>query len=150
MSETAVIQDKNGHAVLVTDIVSSYVANHVVPIGELSELIATVHTALLKTTETSSATVAEKAEPRKPAVPIKKSFTNDEITCLECGSNFKSLKRHLTTHHGMSPEEYRAEWVLPSDYPMVAPSYAEKRSALAKESGLGQKRRRANEQREAA
>jgi predicted transcriptional regulator len=148
MSETTETQNKSGLVVLTTEIVSSYVTNHVVPQGELADLIASVHGALLKTTDGSTKT-EEKPEPKKPAVSIRKSVTNDEITCLECGKGFKSLKRHLTTHHGVSPEEYKAEWSLQSDYPMVAPSYAEKRSALAKESGLGQARRQAN-QRKAA
>lgn len=137
MSESTETQDKGGLVVLTTDIVSAYVTNHVVPSGELHELIMSVHKALLQTT-VAPAKVEEKAELKKPAVSIKKSVTNDEITCLECGKAFKSLKRHLATHHAVTPEEYRAEWSLPSDYPMVAPSYAEKRSVLARESGLGQ------------
>ncbi|TLX17004.1 MucR family transcriptional regulator [Rhizobium sp. MHM7A] len=148
MSETIETQDKGGLVVLTSDIVSAYVTNHVVPQSELAELIASVHGALLRTTD-SPVKVEEKVEPRKPAVSIKKSVTNEEITCLECGKAFKSLKRHLATHHSVTPEEYKAEWSLPSDYPMVAPSYAEKRSALARESGLGQTRRRAS-QRKAA
>jgi predicted transcriptional regulator len=75
-------------------------------------------------------------------VPIKRSVQDDQITCLECGLKFKSLKRHLMTHHTLSPEEYREKWDLTADYPMVAPAYAEARSRLAKEMGLGQKRKR--------
>lgn len=144
MSEAAENNDKGGLVVMTTDIVSAYVSNHVVPQNELSELIASVHSALLKTTGNQNK-AEEVAEQKKPAVPIRKSVTNDNITCLECGKAFKSLKRHLTTHHGVTPDEYKAEWALPSDYPMVAPSYAEKRSALAKESGLGQNRRLTNQ-----
>jgi predicted transcriptional regulator len=81
-------------------------------------------------------------EKQKPAVSVRKSVQDDQITCLECGGSFKSLKRHLTTHHSLSPEEYREKWDLPADYPMVAPAYAEARSRLAKEMGLGQRRKR--------
>jgi predicted transcriptional regulator len=76
-------------------------------------------------------------------VPIKKSIEEDYLICLEDGMKFKSLKRHLMTHYNMTPEEYREKWGLPSDYPMVAPAYAEARSRLAKEMGLGQRRKRA-------
>ena len=82
---------------------------------------------------------AEIAEELKPAVPIKKSVTPDYIVCLEDGKKFKSLKRHLRTHFNLSPEEYRAKWGLPSDYPMVAPSYSATRSSLALSNGLGRK-----------
>ncbi|MBE7220612.1 MAG: MucR family transcriptional regulator, partial [Caulobacteraceae bacterium] len=82
------------------------------------------------------------AEPPKPAVPAKKSVTDEYIVCLEDGRRFKSLKRHLRTRYGMSPEQYREKWGLAPDYPMVAPSYAKARSTLAKEMGLGQQRRR--------
>jgi predicted transcriptional regulator len=75
-------------------------------------------------------------------VPIKKSVTPDYIVCLEDGKKFKSLKRHLRAHYNMTPEEYREKWGLPHDYPMVAPNYAAARSQLAKEMGLGQRRRR--------
>ena len=81
-------------------------------------------------------------EPLKPAVPPKKSVMPDYIVCLEDGKKFKSLKRHLRTQYNLSPEAYREKWGLPADYPMVAPNYAAARSALAKEMGLGQQRRR--------
>ena len=77
-----------------------------------------------------------------PAVTIRKSITADFLICLEDGKKFKSLKRHLRTQYNMSPEEYRTKWGLPLDYPMVAPSYAEARSQLAKKMGLGQQRRK--------
>ena len=128
---------------LTADIVAAYVGNHVVPVSELSGLIADVHAALNNTTQPSAAmeppVVTEKP---KPPVPVKKSVQNDYIICLEDGKKFKSLKRHLMTHYGMSPEEYREKWDLPADYPMVAPAYAEARSRLAKEMGLGQRRKR--------
>ena len=84
-----------------------------------------------------------KPETQKPAVPIKKSVMPDYIVSLEDGKKFKSLKRHLATHYGLTPEEYRTKWGLPADYPMVAPNYAAARSALAKTMGLGRKRQEA-------
>ena len=84
---------------------------------------------------------AAPAEALKPAVPIRKSISDDYIICLEDGRKFKSLKRHLRTHYNQTPEQYRARWQLPADYPMVAPGYAEKRSRMAKDMGLGQQRR---------
>jgi predicted transcriptional regulator len=107
-----------------------------VPVGELPKLIADIYTAL---GQVNGATPAEVVEPQKPAVPIKKSVTSDYIVSLEDGRKFKSLKRHLSAHYGMTPNEYRAKWNLPSDYPMVAPNYAATRSALAKTMGLGRK-----------
>lgn len=115
-----------------SDIVSAYVSNNPIQSEELPGLIKDVH-ATLK--ELKSAKGAE-ATP-EPAIPIKKSITDDFLICLEDGKKFKSLKRHLRSKYGMSPEEYREKWGLPYDYPMVAPSYARKRSALAKEMGLG-------------
>jgi len=126
---------------LTADIVAAYVSNHVVPVGDLSGLIADVHTALSGTA--SPTPVVAVVEKPKPPVPIKKSIEDDYLICLEDGMKFKSLKRHLMTHYNMTPEEYREKWGLPSDYPMVAPAYAEARSRLAKEMGLGQRRKRA-------
>ena len=124
---------------LTADIVAAYVSHHVVPVGDLAHLIADVHSALSNTSSPVAAiTVVEK---QKPAVSVRKSVQDDQITCLECGGSFKSLKRHLMTHHTLSPEEYRDKWDLPVDYPMVAPAYAEARSRLAKEMGLGQRRK---------
>ncbi|MGF6172333.1 MucR family transcriptional regulator [Ensifer sp. 4252] len=125
---------------LTAEIVSAYVSNHVVPAAELSTLIADVHLALNNTA--APAPVVVPVEKPKPAVSVRKSVQDDQITCLECGGTFKSLKRHLMTHHSLSPEEYREKWDLPTDYPMVAPAYAEARSRLAKEMGLGQRRKR--------
>jgi predicted transcriptional regulator len=139
------ISDGNGSNLLVeltADIVAAYVSNHVVPVSELSTLIADVHTALNNTSQpVVVAEVPVPAEKPKPPVPIRKSVQNDFIICLEDGQKFKSLKRHLMTHYGMTPEEYREKWDLPADYPMVAPAYAEARSRLAKEMGLGQRRK---------
>ena len=125
---------------LTADIVAAYVSNHVVPVSELPGLIADIHAALNVTAAPAPVVVA--AEKQKPAVAVRKSVQDDQIICLECGGAFKSLKRHLMTHHTPSPEEYREKWDLPVDYPMVAPAYAEARSRLAKEMGLGQRRRR--------
>ncbi|MTI18943.1 MucR family transcriptional regulator [Rhodobacteraceae bacterium RKSG542] len=125
---------------LTADIVSAYVSNNTVASADLPVLITDVYAALQKT----SGTVKEpEPEPLKPAVPVKKSVTNDYIICLEDGKKFKSLKRHLRTHYDMTPEEYREKWGLPADYPMVAPHYAAARSELAKKMGLGQQRKRA-------
>ncbi|HAT86996.1 MucR family transcriptional regulator [Cohaesibacter gelatinilyticus] len=124
---------------LTADIVSAYVSNNAVPVNDVSGLIGDIYKAL---EETSKPEAEEVVEAPKPAVSIKKSITPDYIICLEDGKKFKSLKRHLRTHYDLSPEEYREKWGLPADYPMVAPSYAEARSNLAKKMGLGQQRRR--------
>ncbi|MCT4654863.1 MAG: MucR family transcriptional regulator [Cohaesibacter sp.] len=124
---------------LTADIVSAYVSNNAVPVNDLSGLIGDIYKAL---EDTSTPVTEEVVEAPKPAVSIKKSITPDYIICLEDGKKFKSLKRHLRTHYNLSPEEYREKWGLPADYPMVAPSYAEARSNLAKKMGLGQQRRR--------
>ena len=115
-----------------SDIVSAYVSNNPIQSEELPDLIRDVHS----TFEALKAANGAVAAP-EPAIPIKKSITDDSLICLEDGKKFKSLKRHLRSKYGMSPEEYREKWGLPYDYPMVAPSYARKRSALAKEMGLG-------------
>ncbi|WP_192258198.1 MucR family transcriptional regulator [Mesorhizobium caraganae] len=121
---------------LTADVVSAYVSNNPVPVGDLPALIGQVHAALKGTAGSVS---AEEPLVVKPAVPIKKSVTPDYIISLEDGKKFKSLKRHLSTHYGLTPDEYRAKWGLPADYPMVAPNYAAARSALAKTMGLGRK-----------
>lgn len=116
-----------------TGIVSAYVRNNTLETNALPELIRSVHATL----EALSRGQEEDAEPLKPAVPVKRSIFKDYIICLEDGLKFKSLKRHLRSKYGLSPEEYRAKWGLPADYPMVAPGYSEKRSKLAKKMGLG-------------
>lgn len=125
---------------LTASIVSAFVANNSVPATDLPGLIAATHAAILGL----GGNVVTAIEPEKlvPAVSVKKSITPDFLICLEDGKKFKSLKRHLRTAYSMSPEEYRAKWSLPNDYPMVAPAYAEARSNLAKKMGLGQRRRR--------
>ncbi|OBQ86537.1 MucR family transcriptional regulator [Mesorhizobium sp. WSM3873] len=120
---------------LTAEVVSAYVSNNPLPVGELPALIGQVHTALKGT----MGGLVAKPEDLKPAVPIRKSVTPDYIISLEDGKKFKSLKRHLATHYGLTPEEYRAKWGLSADYPMVAPNYAAARSALAKTMGLGRK-----------
>lgn len=125
---------------LTADIVSAYVSNHMVQVSDLTTLIADVHQALNNTA--SPTPVPAVVEKPKPPVPIRKSIEDDYLICLEDGQKFKSLKRHLMTHYNMTPEEYREKWGLPADYPMVAPAYAEARSRLAKEMGLGQRRKR--------
>ena len=143
MSESSLGAGSNLLVELTADIVAAYVGNHVVPVSELPSLIADIHAALNNTTQPAAAVEAPVvAEKPKPPVSVKKSVQNDYIICLEDGQKFKSLKRHLMTHHTLSPEEYREKWELPADYPMVAPAYAEARSRLAKEMGLGQRRKR--------
>ena len=133
------MSEANDHIELAAEIVSAYVSNNSVPASELSALLSDVHAALVRV---ATGTVVAVPEAAKPAVPPKKSITNDYLICLEDGRKFKSLKRHLRTQYNMSPEQYREKWALPADYPMVAPAYAKARSALAKQMGLGQQRRR--------
>ena len=130
-------QNKTELAELTSEIVAAYVANNSVRPADVPELIASVH-GTLSSLGTAPAHVAE-AEPPKPAVPIKKSVTDDYLISLFDGRKFKSLKRHLSAEHGMTPAEYRTMFGLPNDYPMVAPAYAKQRSSLAKSLGLGRK-----------
>jgi predicted transcriptional regulator len=132
------IEDNGDLIELTAEVVSAYVSNNSVAANDLAGLINSVYLAL---SGVGSAPPAAPAEPQKPAVNPKKSITADYIICLEDGKKFKSLKRHLSSMYNMSPEQYREKWGLPSDYPMVAPNYAEARSRLAKEMGLGQKRK---------
>jgi predicted transcriptional regulator len=131
MDETRTQADLVG---MTTDIVSAYVSNNAVAPGALANLITSVHTALTGMPSGSEPEV----EPQAPAVPVRRSVTPDYIISLEDGSRYKSLKRHLSSKYDMTPEEYRAKWGLPHDYPMVAPNYAKARSELAKSMGLGQ------------
>ena len=121
---------------LTAEVVSAYVGNNPVAANDLPALISQVHSALDRTSDGADTVAAEKPT---PAVNPKRSVTRDYIVCLEDGKKFKSLKRHLMSHYGMTPEEYREKWGLAPDYPMVAPSYAEQRSRLAREMGLGRK-----------
>ncbi|MFV0298353.1 MAG: MucR family transcriptional regulator [Hyphomicrobiaceae bacterium] len=122
---------------LTVEIVAAYVGKNTIASTELPSLIGEVHQALTRATGGVEVVLRDDA---KPAVPVKRSVTPDYIVCLEDGKKFKSLKRHLRTHYKMSPEEYRAKWQLPHDYPMVAPNYAAARSQLAKKMGLGTRR----------
>jgi predicted transcriptional regulator len=131
--------DNNDYIGLTAEIVSAYVSNNTVASADIPALINQVHSALLRV---SSGETQPSSEPLKPAVPVKRSINPDFIVCLEDGKKFKSLKRHLRTQYGMTPEQYREKWSLPADYPMVAPNYAAARSQLAKQMGLGQQRRR--------
>ena len=124
---------------LTADIVSAYVSNNTIASSDLSGLIGEVYSALQ---QTSGGAAQPEPEPHKPAVSVRKSVHPDYIVCLEDGMKFKSLRRHLRTHHDTTPEAYREKWGLPADYPMVAPNYAQARSQLAKKMGLGQKRTR--------
>jgi predicted transcriptional regulator len=127
---------------LTASIVSAYVGNNPVPAAELPALINQVHGALTRVSGNGAALASAEQAPAKPAVPVKKSVTAEYLVCLEDGKRFKSLKRHLRTQYGMTPEQYREKWGLPADYPMVAPNYAVARSQLAKQMGLGQQRKR--------
>ena len=118
---------------MTSNVVAAYLHNNPLPSAELPSVIQTIHgslSALNNGGETQSA-------PQKPAVSVRRSVTPDYIVCLEDGKKLKMLKRHLRTTYGMTPDEYRAKWGLPADYPMVAPSYAKQRSAFAKKIGLG-------------
>lgn len=124
--------------ILTADIVSAHVANNSVSVSDLPALIRNVHEALAALGQ--PAAVPEETR-REPKVSVRSSVTAEAITCLVCGAKQKMLKRHLSAAHGLTPPEYRAEFRLAPDYPMVAPAYAETRSNLAKQSGLGTKGR---------
>lgn len=121
---------------LTTEIVASHVSNNTVAVSDLSDLIRAVYGSL---TNLSPTPAPEQPEKPSPAVAIKKSVTPEYIICLEDGKKLKLLKRHLRTKYNLTPQEYRQRWGLPSDYPMVAPNYAQARSSLAKKIGLGNK-----------
>jgi predicted transcriptional regulator len=121
---------------LAGEIVAAFVSNNPLPKGELPSLILAVHTAVARLAAEPES-VPLQFEVKTPAVPIRRSITPDFLICLDDGKRFKSLRRHLTGL-GMTPEQYREKWNLPSNYPMVAPNYAAQRSALAKQIGFGQ------------
>ena len=123
---------------LTAEIVAAFVSNNDLAPKEVPQLIGSVHGALSRMSGADSG-----PPPQEPAVAVRRSITPDYIVCLEDGKCFKSLKRHLQTRYGLTPAEYRTKWGLPPDYPMVAPNYAKARSNLAREMGLGQRRRRA-------
>ncbi|MEX0956392.1 MAG: MucR family transcriptional regulator [Rhizobiaceae bacterium] len=121
---------------LVADIVSAYVSNNPVQTASLPDLISTVHGSIAALASNGSASPVEAPT---SAVSVKSSVKKDHIVCLGCGKKFKSLKRHISANHGLTPDEYRAKWDLPASYPMVAPNYAAERSAMALRIGLGRK-----------
>jgi len=125
---------------LASQIVAAYVGRNTVEQADLPKLITEVHKALEQVAG-GGARKDDSHEPR-PAVSARKSITPDYLVCLEDGKKFKSLKRHLRTHFNLTPEQYREKWNLPADYPMVAPNYANSRSKLAKNMGLGQRKAR--------
>jgi len=122
---------------MAVDIVSAYVGNNSVPANQVPDIINTVYNSL---NGLNGQPVAGAGEPLKPAVSVRRSVTPEYIICLEDGKKLKMLKRHLRASYGMTPDEYRTKWGLPPDYPMVAPNYAEQRSAFAKKIGLGRKK----------
>lgn len=123
---------------MTSSIVANYVARNPMPLANLGSFITQVHRAL----SGIGATESGPAGRPEPAVSIKRSVTADYIICLEDGRKLKMLKRHLKTAYNLTPDQYRRRWGLPSDYPMVAPNYAIRRSQLAKQIGLGTARRR--------
>jgi len=130
------LEDTNETLITLTsDIVAAMVSNNSVSVDEVSTLIANVYGAL----SGLGTPAAQEEAPLEPAVSIRASVKPDHIVCLEDGKKLKMLKRHLMTRYNMTPEQYRARWNLPADYPMVAPNYAEKRRELAKKIGLGRK-----------
>jgi predicted transcriptional regulator len=122
---------------LAAEVVAAFISNNPLPRSDLPALIQAVHTAIERLGKEAESALPE-AETKTPAVPVRKSVTPDYLICLEDGKRFKSLRRHLRLF-GLTPEQYRDKWRLPSDYPMVAPNYAAQRSTLAKKIGLGRK-----------
>lgn len=121
---------------MTTEVVSAYLGHNALSAAQIPDVIKAVHGSL----QSLQGSVGEGAQDSlRPAVPIKKSVMPDHIVCLEDGRKLKMLKRHLRTTYGLTPDEYRAKWGLPADYPMVAPNYAAQRSAFAKKIGLGRK-----------
>lgn len=119
---------------LSTEIVSAYVSNNPVPVSDLPAMIKSVHATL---GGLAGSTAVDVQTNQKPSVPVKKSIHPEYIVCLEDGKRLKMLKRYLRSRYGLSPDDYRAKWGLPADYPMVAPNYAAQRSEFAKKIGLG-------------
>jgi predicted transcriptional regulator len=119
---------------LVAWIVRSYVAHHSVSTAQLAEVISEVHRSLSRLGQ-----VAPPREPLVPAVSVRRSVRHDHVVCLECGFRGQTIRRHLSTRHGLQPEQYRARWKLPSDHPITAPAYSERRTIMAKQLGLGRK-----------
>jgi len=148
MTDEATKDDVGGKTLLemTTTVVAAYLRNNTAASAQISEVIHTVHDALKSL---SDGRAEPEPEPQKPAVPIRRSVMPDYIVCLEDGKQLKMLKRHLRTTYGMTPDEYRAKWGLPADYPMVAPNYAQQRSDFAKKIGLGRQATRRTGRRKA-
>ena len=126
---------------MTTEVVAAYVSNNTLPTGQLADIIASVYSSLRALDHSP---IDGRGEALRPAVPVRKSITPDYLICLEDGKKLKMLKRHLRSTYGLTPDAYRAKWGLPADYPMVAPNYAEQRSAFAKQIGLGRSGDRAS------
>ena len=119
---------------LTTKIVGSYVRHHIVDAGQLSDLIASIHRALDQLGRSNQI-----EEVRAPAVSARQSVRPDYVVCLDCGFKGKTLRRHISTRHGLNGDDYRRRWGLRRDHPLTAPAYSERRSSMAKELGLGRK-----------
>jgi predicted transcriptional regulator len=132
--QSAPKETEEGLLRMTAEVVAAYVSNNVLPTGQLAEVISAVYKSLRAL---EGQTLESQSEPLKPAVAVRKSITPDYLVCLEDGKKLKMLKRHLRSTYNMTPEDYRQKWGLPADYPMVAPNYAEQRSAFAKKIGLG-------------
>jgi predicted transcriptional regulator len=138
MSDDNQTRVSNGEILkMAVEIVSAYVSNNGVNTTQVPELINTIYSSLLNL---NGSTSVSETETLKPAVSVRRSINPDYIICLEDGKKLKMLKRHLRASYGITPDEYRAKWGLPADYPMVAPNYAEQRSNFAKKIGLGRKK----------
>ena len=139
MTTTDLVSKASGNTrALTAKIVAAFLRGNEVATHDLPGLIQATHAALVGV----SLPPPEPMEQQQPAVSVKKSVTPGAVLCLECGKGQKMLKRHLQTAHGLSVDDYRSKWSLPTNYPMVAPNYAERRSALAKASGLGHSRKK--------
>ena len=132
------MDDLENLVTLTADIVVAHISNNKLANSEIPQLIESVHSALLGI---SKGETVQPEAPKEPAVPIRSSIKPDHLVCLEDGKKLRMLKRHLMVHYGMTPDDYRAKWGLPRDYPMVAPSYAERRRELALQIGLGKQGR---------
>ena len=122
---------------LTADIVSAHVANNTVSVSDVANLVQRVHQAL----ESLGAPAPEERQEKTPVVSVRSSIKPDHLVCMECGRKQKTLKRHLQNAHGMTPDQYRADYGLPRDYPMVAPDYSKRRSEMAQAIGLGRRPR---------
>ena len=135
MSEEAQPLSNEDALHMATEVVTSYLSNNLVQRDQLTDILKDVHRTLVELSSQSG----PKTSAQAPAVPIKRSITPDYIICLEDGNKLKMLKRYLRTRYDLTPDEYRARWGLPYDYPMVAPNYSKRRSEFAKDTGLGKK-----------